>query len=194
MRLRALLPLILLMPAAQLRAQRIRLPRIFTRTRTPERPAPLPPQPNFIKRDMYYKSWNLSVESYPVFSYMQASGATVGPSTWATLGEGIRFDYRVKPYLSATFDGTYSLFGAQTQTAEFGTRFRPVRSEYNVHPFLDTRIGYTRSVASYGVSVTDLTVSPFPYTDYGVRFSDGIGAVVGAGMDFPLTAAMALTT
>ena len=84
-------------------AQRIPLPVI--RRRAP-RPAELPPQPGAIARELQYRRWRLSVESYPFVSYVQAPGLSGVKvmSSWASAGIGQRADYLLTRNLSATLD------------------------------------------------------------------------------------------
>jgi hypothetical protein len=157
---------------------------------------PLPPQPAAIARDLAYRRSHLSVETYPLISYIDAPGFGIPgvSSSWSTYGAGTRAEYRVKPWVSATFDMTASFLGGPsvTETAELGTRFRPGPSDRRVSPFIDTRIGYMHSYDSYAFSVDNGV--PFPTTAYGSRYSHGIGAIAGGGAEYSLTRSLSLTT
>src|ERR671938_661772 len=105
MRLAALVAVALL--PVELSAQRLPLP---GRARPrPARPAPLPPQAEPIARNLAYKRMRLSVESYPLISYVRAPIAVVGPvAGWTTFGTGTRADYRITRNVSITADVTSS--------------------------------------------------------------------------------------
>src|SRR5215210_7468516 len=138
MRIRAVVAIVLLLLPAALSAQRI--PRSVTGRRGPTRPAPLPPQPGPIARELAYKRSHLSVESYPLISYVQSPGfAADGRTSWSSFGAGTRADYRVTRNISATLDMTSSFLGGPqlTETAEVGARLRPERNERRVYPFMD---------------------------------------------------------
>lgn len=195
MRIRAVAAIVLLLVPAVASAQRTPLPRAG---RGPARPAPLPPQAPTIARELAYKRLPLSVESYPLISFVESSGFAEGALTrWTSAGMGTRLDYRVTRLVSATLDMTSSLFGgpARTQTVEFGTRLRPERSERRVYPFIDVRAGYAHAYDTY--------LRPMDYVDpystatpigVGARYSQGVGAVGGGGIEVALTRMISLTT
>jgi hypothetical protein len=196
MRVRAVVAIGLLLLPAGLSAQRIRAPRIGGRG--PAQPAPLPPQPAAIARELAYKRLRLSVETYPLISYVQAPGFGDGVVTsWTSFGAGTRADYRLTRYASATLDITSSFLGgpAVTETAELGARFHRQRSESRAYPFVDIRAGYMHAYDSY---VTPLdNVYGYPTTQavgYGARYSHGVGGVGGAGLEYALTRRFSLTT
>jgi hypothetical protein len=197
MRIRAVVAFVsLLLPATALSAQRV--PVGATGRRGPARPAPLPPQPAPIARALAYKRMRLSVESYPLVSYVQSPGFVgAGQRTsWTTFGAGTRADYRLNPFVSATMDMTSSFVGgpALTQTAELGTRLHRERSEGRVYPFADLRVGYVSAYnRSVGAVIDDAFGSPSPDA-YGVRYGQGFGAVAGVGMEYGLTRMFSLTT
>jgi hypothetical protein len=140
----------------------------------------------------------LSVESYPLISYVQSPG--VDGNVFAkrtTLGGGTRADYRITRLVSATLDMTSSLpnGSANTETAELGVRLRPERNDRKVYPFVDVRMGYVNTYDSY--------LRPFDVIDgsgvvgrggYGARYSQGFGGVGGVGMEYALTTRFSLTT
>ena len=193
MRIRAVVAIVSLLLPAALSAQRVPLP---GSRRGPARPAPLPPQPGPIATELAYKRLRLTVESYPLISYVQSSGfAANGPTAW-TFGAGTRADYRLTPKVSATLDLTSSFLGgpAITQTAELGTRVHPERSERRVYPFVDFRIGY---ISAYNKNpdtfVADPFIDPAAQGSY-AQYSRGFGAVGGVGMEYALTRSFSLTT
>jgi hypothetical protein len=187
---------LLLLPAVS-SAQRMPLPRIGGRG--PAQPVPLSPQPPEITRAIAYRRLNLSVESYPMISYIDSPGLTGDgrASGWTALGAGTRATYRLTPHVAATMDLTSSLLGSpiQVHTAELGTRLGPERSERRLYPFIDIRAGY---VAAYNTGLGSFIDSPFGYPTpsgvYGVRYSLGFGGVVGAGMEYALTHSLSLTS
>lgn len=193
MRIRAAVAIAaLLLVPAELSAQRIPLP--GTR-RGPARPAPLPPQPEPIARPLAYKRLRLSVEGYPLISYVRSPGLTGNGalSEWTSFGSGTRADYRLGRNVSATLDLTSSFAGGpvDVHTAELGTRLRPERSERRMYPFIDVRVGYIRSSGGY----FSTTGEQYPTTqDAGFQYSQGFGAVGGVGMEYVLTRTLSLTT
>jgi hypothetical protein len=192
MRMRAVVAFGLLLVPVGLSAQR--LPRIGRRG--PAQPAPLGPQPPAIARELAYKRMRISVESYPLISYVQSPGVDGNPLAKRTnLGAGTRADYRITRHLSATLDMTSSLpnGSANTETAELGVRVRPERSDRKVYPFVDVRAGYVHTFDTY--------LRPFDVIDgfggqaqYGDRYSQGLGGVGGVGMEYALTRRFSLTT
>lgn len=177
-------------------AQRIPVP--LPGKRGPGRPAELPPQPAPIERQMAYRRWRLSVESYPLVSYIQSPGlASGGPLTsWTSFGMGTRADYLLTRNISATLDLTSSFLGgpAITNTVEIGTRVHPEWAEHRLYPFADFRVGYIsaydRGLSSYG----DFFTYPTPTNAYAVRYSQGYGGIAGVGMEYSLTARWTITT
>ena len=187
MRVRAVVTVGLLLLPAIASAQRVPLPRIGG-TR-PGQPVPLSPQPEAIARAIAYRRLNLSVESYPLISYIDAPGlASDGRSAWTSFGAGTRASYRLTPHVAATMDLTSSLVGSPltVQTVELGTRLGPERSEQSWYPFIDIRAGY---VAAYNSGLGSFVDNPYTPTAgaYGVRYSHGFGGVAGVGMEYALT-------
>jgi hypothetical protein len=197
MRTRALIAIGLILLPGILTAQRVRPPRMGG----PDGPtgaAPLPPVPAGIARELAYKRLRLSVESYPLVSYVEAPGFAVNSpiSSWTTFGVGTRFDYRVSRFLSATLDVTSSLLGgpANTHTVELGTRLHPQRSERRLYPFVDLRFGYVQSVNTHNWP-NDIYGNPTTYQlAQSTRFSQGMGGVGGAGFELALTRSFSLTS
>jgi hypothetical protein len=197
MRLRRVVAVALLIVPAVASAQRIPLPRIGRRA---PRPAELPPQPGVLAREMAYRRLRLSVESYPLLSFVHSPEFTGDGmvSNWATFGMGTRADYRLTSMMSATFDLTSSFLGgpAIINTAEIGTRFRPNWSERRLYPFADLRVGYLSAYNRYLGTFNDGldgSLGPDPFYS-GPRYSSGFGGVGGIGMEYLLTTRFSLTT
>jgi hypothetical protein len=146
---------------------------------------------------MAYRRWRLSVESYPLVSYVQSPGFVNGGRTATVLGAGTRAEYRLTPYVLATVDLTSSLVGSPVgmQTAEIGTRFRAERTERRLDPFVDLRLGYLSAYdGSLGAGFDGgygLPTNPGGYT---ARYGTGFGGVAGAGVEYALTRTLSLTT
>jgi len=196
MRLRPVVAIVLLLAPAIASAQRIPLPRIGRRA---PRPAELPPQPGVLAREMAYKRMRLSIESYPLLSFVHSPGFTGDglTSNWASFGMGTRADYRLTSTMSATIDLTSSFLGgpAIVNTAEIGTRFRPKWSERRLYPFADLRVGYLSAYNRYLGTMGDGLESFGPDPFYsGPRYSSGFGGVGGIGMEYLLTTRFSLTT
>ena len=184
----------LVIPMVAASAQRLPMPR----NRGPARPAELPPQPGSIARELAYKRLPYSAESYPLLSYHDASTAVTagGLSSWVSWGMGQRIDFRMAPALSATLDFTSSLWGApvRTETVELGLRLRRDRNADKLYPFADVRVGYMQAFQSQ--------FRPFDVDDafgggapgQGSRWSRGVGAVGGGGLEYALSRMFSLTT
>src|SRR5687767_9207153 len=110
-RARAVLAIVSLLLPVELSAQRLPLP--GTGRRGPARPAPLPPQAEPIARNLAYKRLRLSVEAYPLISYVRSPGSAGGGPVvdWTSLGSGTRADYRLNRHASITLDLTSSFAG-----------------------------------------------------------------------------------
>lgn len=195
MNVRALVAIGLLAVPCALDAQiQPRRPRIGG-DRGPDRPAPLPPQPAEIVRQIQYQQMRVSFETYPFVSRVRSPGFTASGemSSWTSFGIGTRADYRVNPRVSVTLDVTSSFAGgpATTETAEFGVRLRPTPSESRIRPYLDLRAGYAHSYSrTFRLNgMTDAWQS-----NYGSRYSQGVGATAGGGFELPLTRTWALTS
>jgi hypothetical protein len=197
MRVRAVVAIALLLLPAESGAQRFPLP--GTGRRGPAQPVPLSPQPEPIARALAYRRLRVSVESYPLISYIQSPGLAGDgrTSAWTTFGGGTRAEYRVTHIASATLDLTSSFAGSPliVQTAELGTRFRAEPSERRVYPFVDVRVGYVSAYdRSLGSVVYDLNGFPTPQSTSGTRYSRGFGGIAGVGMEYSLTRTLSLTT
>jgi hypothetical protein len=196
LRVRAVVAIVALLLPAGLSAQH--MPPLGVGKRGPARPAPLPPQPEPIARNLAYKRLRLSVEGYPLISYFRSSGlAGDGPvSDWTSFGMGTRADYRLNRHVSATLDLTSSFAGgpALVETAELGTRLGSERSGRTLYRFVDVRVGYIRAYnRRFGATGDGFS---FPTTEYadGFRYSSGFGGVAGVGVEYALTRTLSLTT
>jgi hypothetical protein len=195
MRVRVAVAIVALLLPVELIAQRLPLP--GTGRRGPARPAPLPPQAEPIARNLAYKRLRLSVESYPLISYVRSSGlpGSGGVSDWTSFGMGTRADYRLTRHLSATLDLTSAFAGgpADVHTAELGTRLGSERSGRTLYRFVDLRVGYTSSYSTY----FDPIGGEYSYSTQGAgafRNSSGFGGVAGIGVEYALTRTLSLTT
>lgn len=195
MRIRTVVAIVTLMLPSTLSAQLIPMP---GRRPHPAAPQPMPPEPAPIARQLQYTRLRISVETYPLVTFVQSAGfANGGTSTWATLGAGTRAEYRVSRYASATLDLTSSVLGGPVNlsTVELGTRIGRARTERRIEPFGDFRVGYaaaySRELGSY---MDDPVGYPIPHGSYGSRYSSGWGAVAGAGLEYGVTNTLSLTT
>jgi hypothetical protein len=185
MRIRAAVVIATLLVPGGLSAQSI--PPLGRGKQGPARPAPLPPQAGPIARNLAYKRMRLSVEGYPLISYVRSPLAGDGPvSGWTSMGMGTRADYRLSRHVSATLDLTSTFAGgpADVNTAEIGTRLASERSGRTLYRFVDLRVGYASSSRSYFGGIGE---GAFDY-------SDGFGAAAGAGIEYALTRTLSLTT
>ena len=180
----------------------VALPTMAAAQRMPARPrlggqptaTELPPQIAPVARAVAYQRSHVSMEAYPLISYIDAPGFGPGAlSHWTTLGGGSRIDYRVKPNLSATFDATSSFLGgpAVVSTAELGTRISPMRNERRLYPFFDVRAAYMNAFRGNGPQLID----PYGYGGYyAADYSQGFGGVVGTGAEYALSRSFSLVS
>jgi len=191
MRIRAVVAVVLLVLPASLSAQRIPLP---MGRRPGERE--LPPQPAPIANELAVKRWRLAVESYPMVSYFQSAGVITGHAqAWTSIGTGTRADYLLNRHISATMDVTSSFLGGPlaVTTAELGTRVHPEWAEHRLFPFADFRAAYISMAQRLG-TIGSLYVDPIVGNVNGPRYSDGYGAIGGAGFEYSFTRTWSLMT
>jgi hypothetical protein len=190
MRVRAAVTIAALLVPAGLSAQPI--PPLGTGKRGPVRPASLPPQPEPIARNLAYKRLRLSVEGYPLVSYIRSPGLAGdgAVSEWASFGAGTRADYRLSRHVSLTLDLTSAVAGGpmDVYTAELGTRVASERSGRTLYRFVDLRVGYTDAHSSDDFGAFGSADGAVP------RYADGFGAMAGVGMEYALTRTFSLTT
>ena len=190
MRVRAAVAVAALLLPTALSAQRI--PPLGTPKRGPARPTPLPPQPEPIARNLAYKRLRLSVEGYPLVSYIQSPGLAGdgAVSGWASFGAGTRADYRLSRHVSLTLDLTSSVAGGpmDVYTAELGTRLASERSGRTLYRFVDLRVGYVDAENSNDFGAIVGADGGLP------RYAGGFGAMAGVGMECALTRTFSLTT
>jgi hypothetical protein len=111
-------------------------------------------------------------------------------SRYTSFGNGLRADYRYTDHWSATVDMTASyLFSpAITETGEVGARYAPLTLDHELRPFFDARLAFMHMYDSYQSGV-----APSINGGFG-RYMRGFGAASGAGLEFPLTQSLQLTT
>ena len=193
MRTRAAVAVALVLLPAIAGAQRIRIG-----SRAPGR-AELPPTAPAVSRDMQYVRLPISMEGYQQISFFNSPGMMAGSplTSWSSLGAGTRMDYRVAKNLSATFDGTTSMFGgpALVQSLELGMRLRRDRNEANrFYPFADVRYGYLFAVNSQARMMDFAPGSSAQQFGFVGGYSDGFGPVAGAGMEVAITRSFSIMT
>jgi hypothetical protein len=166
----------------------------------PTRPAPLPPQPAAIRRDLRYRFSKFSSETYSMFEATQVDRypADSGAASYGMQGEGVRLDYRYRPTFSFTGDIASTFFGGpfSMQRVQLGGRYHPDRLEYHVRPFVDLRGSWAHTIDAYAQPVgNSILVGPYSgqYLS-GWTTSNGFGAFVGGGMDYSIMRNIAITT
>lgn len=164
--------------------------------RGPERRLPTGRQPEVVARAQQIVRSRYSVEAYPLLNRVEATGLGAGspPAKWTSIGSGTRLDWRQTDYLSWTIDVTASYLGgpAITETAEVGTRIGSQRWNDRLRPFADLRVGFEH--ISQSLSNQDLSFTPVFSQSSAMRYGRGFGAAAGAGVEYFLTNALALTT
>lgn len=193
MRIRAVVSMMLLAVPVALDAQQCIPIRMMRRCRIAE--ADPPPMAPAIARQLAYRRMHLSVESYPLLSFMEAPAYVNGVSNWTTFGNGLRMDYRLNRFASATLDLTSTILGgpAQSQTVELGMRFHRERTESRAYPYLDVRAGYLETYRNLFPSINGIAIPGSRRDVSGYQYSRGPGAIVGAGTEYALTRRFSLT-
>lgn len=164
----------------------------------PMQGAPLPPEMPTVSKALAYHRSRWSTEGYTLISSIVTVDPTGGSTRTNAFGTGTRADYRLTDYWSATADMTAAFLGGSTtaETAEVGTRFRPLPFSADLRPYLDIRGAYTHVHDSFYLP-TGNTVSlggpNLEFSEIG-RYARGVGALVGAGFDYTLTPSLALAT
>jgi len=187
--------LALAVPAANLAAQ-IYVP---TRTARPDRPAEKPPQAPGIRDVRAYNRYKLSrfsLESTPMISYMQTTGAIAPniPMDYWSLGDATLISFRAAPSLFVTSAFSASSAGAPfgMNSSEFGVRVKPWTSP-RVSMFGDARVSYafTSDFALPSSAVPFAAMYMDAYTDFSM--SRGKGMLLGLGSETRLNARYSLT-
>jgi hypothetical protein len=187
--------LALAIPAANLAAQ-IYIP---LRTPRPDRPAEKPPQAPGIRDVRSYNRYKLSrfsLESTPMISYMQTTGAIAKdiPMDYWSFGDATLISYRAVPSLFVTSVFSASSAGAPfgMNSSEFGVRLKPWTSP-RVAMFADARMSYafTSNFALPSSAVPFAAMYMDAYTDFSM--SRGHGALLGLGSETRLNDRYSLT-
>lgn len=160
---------------------------------------PLPPQAPIVNQALSYHRSRWSAEGYTLISSFTTVDPTGGRSQSNAFGSGTHADYRVTDHWSGTADLTAAFLGGSVtaQTAEVGTRFRPMPYNTNVRPYLDLRGVYTHIHDTFFLptnSASTPLVGPGVVSSDVGRYSRGVGGMMGAGLDYTLTPTLALTT
>jgi len=134
-----------------------------------------------------------------MFSAIQIPGGSGGADTYTSVGGGTRADYRFADRFSATLDVTASFLGgfANSQTAEFGTRFIPTPRGEAFRPYFDLRGAYTHINDTYVIpGSSDLSFGGPINQEFAQqrRYTGGLGGVAGAGFEYSVTNSLAFTT
>ncbi len=129
-----------------------------------------------------------------MFSAVQTSDGNGGVSRYSTFGTGTHADYRYADHFTATIDVTASFLGAQSQTAELGTRYSPLNWDHQVRPYFDVRGGYMNLLDQYAGSSTPGGIGAAQNAAEGTRYSRGFGGIAGAGAEFTVSSNFAVTT
>lgn len=185
MRIPALLLVVPLLLPSVLTAQLRPRPRIAPGSADPSIPQPMPPQAEPVARVVAYQRLRLAVESFPLVTHVRAPGLrdAGGFPSWTSVGTGMRADYRIDRRWAAVGEYTGAWAGSPMvlHTLELGTRFRPVRLEGRMQPFIDARgtwaLAYRRQFAvaeEYGSGIDS-------------RAMRGLGALGGVGAEYSLT-------
>lgn len=195
MRRLTLAVLALSIPAASLAAQ-VMIP---TRGRRPDRPAEKPPQaPGIHDARAYnrYKFSRFSLESSPMISYMQTTGAVAPgiPMDYWSFGDATLVSFRATPSLFATSAFTAASYGAPfgMNTSDFGIRLKPWTAPRTAM-FADARMSwaYTSDFALPSSGVPIAQVYSMAYSDF--RRSKGNGVLFGLGSETRITQRYSLT-
>jgi hypothetical protein len=150
-----------------------------------------------VTRGLAYHRSRWSAEGYTLVSAITTVDPSGRGAQYNGYGTGTRADYRVSDYWSATADFTALFLGGSTaQTAEVGTRFRPIPHATSIRPYLDFRGAYTNLHESFFLPTAAAIPVGGPALDYSQvgRYARGVGGILGAGFDYTLTPSLALST
>jgi len=158
---------------------------------------PLPPEIPTVARALAVHRSRWSAEGYTMVSSITTVDPSGAAARYNGFGSGTHADYRLSDYWSTTADVTALFLGQSTaQSAEVGTRFRPLPYGTEIRPFLDLRGSYTNLHETFYLPTASAIPVGGPgldYTNVG-RYARGVGAVLGAGFDYTLTPSLALST
>ncbi len=181
-------------------AQRTPIPRVGRRP-APE-PAPLPPAAPGVARVQNYWRSRWSAEGYGLFSAIEVPNGLGGTTQNMVFGTGTHGDYHVSDRMSVTVDLTGATAGSPIvmASAELGTRFSPLSLQQSfesaLHPFVDVRASYMYLYDTFApASGSNAVIGGFgdQFSDVG-RYSRGLGAITGVGVEHPISKTIALTT
>jgi hypothetical protein len=184
-------------PAAVTAQAGVGLPRGRGAGQPPLQGVPLPPEIPAVTRALAYHRSRWSTEGYTLVSSITTVDPSGASASSSAFGSGTHADYRLSDYWAATADFTAALLGGTTaETAEVGTRFRPMPHSADIRPYLDVRGSYAHVHDSFYLPSN--TAGPIggpnlAYTEIG-RYARGVGAVAGAGFEYTLTQTLALST
>jgi hypothetical protein len=194
MRRSNLVLLALALPMASLSAQIM----IGTR-RGPDRPAEKPPQAPGIHDVRLYNRYmfsRFSLESSPMLSYMQTTGALVPgvAHDYFAFGDATLISFRAAPSLFVTSAFTASSLGIPfgMNSSDFGIRVKPWTAP-RTSVFADARLSwaYTTDFALPSSAVPIAQIYSTAYTDF--RTGRGRGTTLGLGSETRITARYSFT-
>ena len=83
-----------------------------------------------------------------------------------------------------------------TESGEIGTRYSPLSLDRELRPFFVGRLGYMHMYDTFLTSVSPSLNGGFGGSDYDDvgRYTQGFGASLGTGVEFPLTRSLLLTS
>jgi hypothetical protein len=195
--------LALSLPAAEVAAQRIRLPRIGSGA-TPERPAEKPPQAPGITDALAYSRYKLgrfSFENYPMLTYLQTTGF-VGegiPTNYTMLGDGFRVGFRITPSLSLSTDMTSAALGGPFAfgTTDLGLRLKPWTG-LRFTPIIDARASWAMTIPVTSgylpASVLPGLIMARSMYDMDITTGSGRGTILGIGGETRIRPWLTMTT
>lgn len=155
-------------------------------------------QPEPIARAQAIVRSRVSLETYPMFSHVNAPGFSGGKpiSSWNSIGQGTHIDFRHTEWLSSTLDMTAAYAGgpSTTQTIEAGFRVKQQGWEYRMRPFADVRFGWQHAADQYMSSASSYGIGPASPLASDFRYARGFGGIAGVGTDIALTNSFSLMT
>ncbi len=156
----------------------------------------LPPQAPVVNHALDYQRAHWAIDAYTfVSSYASPTGLGT-TSKYTTVGSGTRADYRISPHVSATVDltSTYPFGPSMTLTGEAGSRYWSTSRESLMRPYIDLRGVYLRMSDQFDTPAAGTgSATPYGYTTYN-RYSQGVGALVGAGFERTINNSFSVTT
>jgi hypothetical protein len=156
----------------------------------------LPPQAPIVSHALDYQRARWAVDAYTLIATYASPTGFGATSQYTSAGTGTRADYRISAHFSATADvtSTYLFSPSVVFTGEAGSRYWSTSRESELRPYVDLRAVYLRASDQLdGRVAAPGGPNPYGYDTYS-RYSQGVGALVGAGVERTINNSFSITT